>query len=52
MYVLLSSHFVNKNITNDFSNRKNLDLDIKIRLICIAGLKMKPNHHSHGPHWM
>ena len=50
MYVLLSSHIVNKNITYDFIDRKNLDVDIKIRLICNAALKMKANHHSHGSH--
>ena len=52
MYLLLSSHFVYKNITNYFIDRKNLDVDIKIRLICNAGLKIKPNRHNHGPHWM
>ena len=31
MYVLLNSQLVNKNITNDFINNKNLDVDIKIR---------------------
>ena len=54
MYVLLSSHFVYKNITNDFIDLKYLDVDIKIRLRCRpnAGLKIKPNRHNHGPHWM
>ena len=52
MYVLLSSHFINKNITDDFFDLKNLDVDIKIRLICNAELKIKPNRHSHWPHWM
>ena len=32
---LLCFH-VNKNITNDFIDRKNLDVDIKRRLICNA----------------
>ena len=30
--------------------RQNKDVDIKTRLICTAGLKIKPNRH--GPHWM
>ena len=50
MYILLSSHLVNKNITNDFIGRKNVDVGIKTRLICNVGLKIKPNRHGDGPH--
>ena len=36
LFVLISSHFVNKNITNDLFDRKNLDVDSKIRLIIMS----------------
>ena len=46
--VLLGFQFVNENITNYFIDSTNPDVDIKISLICKAGLKIKPNIDSHG----
>ena len=48
IYVLL---FVNENITIDFIDSTNPDVDIKINLICKAGLKIKPNIDRHAPFW-
>ena len=47
IYVLLGSQFVNENITDYFIDSTNPDVEIKISLICKAGLKIKSNIKSH-----